>query len=552
MAVIAGVAARAWVWTHRGSLFLDEASLALNVLVRGFPALTKPLDWGQAAPVGYLWVERGAFLAFGASELVLRAWSFLAGVATLPFTWFVGRRVAGARAAAFAVTALACSLIAIRYAAEMKPYAGDALAAIALAWLSLRVLDDLDDLSRWAWLGACGVAAVYLSLPSVFTLATVAAMLMRPAWMSGPRARRALAACGLAWCAAFGCEWLVVLRHSMRDPYLAEYWAPVMLDPSAPGLVARVLRAVASVAATPLRWEGSLAVAAIGVLAWVSGLVVAGRRSRVALVLLAGPVVLAGAASVAGVYPLSDRLAFFAAPAAMITVGVALDAVVRPATPAVTVVVAAALAAWVGTDGARIVRAPAALEPTRELFRGVAAAADSGHVPVYVFARAVPSWVYATTDWGAPDRARLDRYVALAGNVESPAHENFGRDGAVLPGTGDSLVVEWPGGARRELVGLAPGVRYRVVGPTSRDGPSPGWAREEAQRIRASARPAAWIAASHYFEGTPRDELQPLMDAVAAAGLVVADERRGGRDAIALRVELAPGALMRESGARRP
>ena len=546
----AGAAARAWVWTHRGSLFLDEASLALNVLARDFAGLARPLDWGQAAPVGYLWIERGAFLAFGPGEVALRAWSFVAGVAVLPLTWAVARRLAGLRAAAFSVTALACSLIAMRYAAEAKPYAGDALVAIAMTWLSLRVLDAMDDMPRWAWLGVAGVAAVYVSLPAVFTLAAVAATLAPPAWRSGPHPRRALAGCAVAWLAAFGLEWLVVLRHAVGDPYLTEYWAPVMLDPSQPALVARTLRAVASVGSTPLRWEASLADAAVGVAAWTWGVVVAGRRSRTALLLLAGPVAFATAASLLGLYPLSDRLAFFAAPAATIAVGMALDAIARPAAAATTVAVGVVVGVWVGADGARVVREPGSLEPTRELFRGVAAAADSANAPVYVFARAVPSWVYATTDWRAPNRTRLERYVALAGNVRSPGHENFSRDGAVPAGAGDSFVVDWPGGARQEIVGLAPGVRYRVAGPTSRDRPSPGWACEEARRIRAAARPVVWIAASHYFEDTPGDELRPLMDAIATAGLLVAEERRGGRNAIALRVEPAPTAGVRERRGR--
>ncbi|MEA3244579.1 MAG: glycosyltransferase family 39 protein, partial [Gemmatimonadota bacterium] len=363
VAIVAGIAARTWVWTHRGSLFLDEASLALNVLARGFGGLAHPLDWGQAAPVGYLWVERAAFLMFGAGETALRGWSFVAGVATLPLTWLVARRLAGARAAAFAVTALAGSLLALRYAAEVKPYAGDALAAVGLIWLGLRVHDDPGSARRWGWLGACGVVAVFVSLPSVFTLAAVGVALAGAAWRRGVAARVGLAACGTAWVVAFGAEWFAVLRHSVGDPYLTEYWAPVMLDPSQPALMARMFRAAASVAATPLRWEGSLAAAAAGVGAWACGLAVMARRSRTGLVLLGAPVAFAAAASIAGVYPLSDRLAFFAAPAAMIAVGVALDAVVRPVRPAITVAAVALLAAWVGLDGALVVRSPGSLEP---------------------------------------------------------------------------------------------------------------------------------------------------------------------------------------------
>jgi hypothetical protein len=46
----------------------------------------------------------------------------------------------------------------------------------------------------------------------------------------------------------------------------------------------------------------------------------------------------------------------------------------------------------------------------------------------------------------------------------------------------------------------------------------------------------AWVVASHFYEGTPRDELAPLVGALRTAGLTVAEERRTGRDALALRV----------------
>ena len=91
------------------------------------------------------------------------------------------------------------------------------------------------------------------------------------------------------------------------------------------------------------------------------------------------------------------------------------------------------------------------------------------------------------------------------------------------------------GGRLRELIGLAPGVRYRIAGPMSADLPSPGWAAEEAQRMAAAALPDVWLVASHFFGGRTNDELRPLVDAARAAGLELTEERRAGRDVIAIR-----------------
>ena len=47
------------------SLWLDEASLALNIISKDFIGLTKPLDYDQVAPIGFLFIERISVLIFG-------------------------------------------------------------------------------------------------------------------------------------------------------------------------------------------------------------------------------------------------------------------------------------------------------------------------------------------------------------------------------------------------------------------------------------------------------------------------------------------------------
>lgn len=553
VAIVVGVAVRVWVLSQRGSLFLDEALLALNVLARDFRGLTQPLDWAQAAPIGFLWATRALTVAMGPGEVALRIVPFVAGSLAVAFTWLAGRRLATARAAALATVALACSLIAIRYSAEAKPYASDACATLVIAWLAARTLEQPRAWVRWAALGVSGVLAVCVSLPTVFVLAAAGLALARAAWRGGRATRAALVACVGAWLATFGALWFGGLRSAAGATYLRENWGPVMLDPSAADFPARVIRALASVVATALQWTGSLTVTMWAILALLVGLIVVSRRSLTAGILLGGPLAAAALASVAGMYPLSDRLAHFASPLALIAAATAVDALLAQAVGSRAVHTgraspdsarhrhdlaiagaAALLAAWVGRDGWRIVHDPGALEPTHALFTSVRTDARRTSTPVYVFARAIPAWVYVTTDWRSMDHARFDRYLRLAGPIDGPAQENLARPRAVAPDEGDSLV--YRDGSTTELLGLAPGVRYRVVGPMSADGPSPGWADEEAGRLAAVAHPAVWLVASHFFEGTVRDELRPLTDAARARGLRIAEERRGGRDAVALRL----------------
>jgi hypothetical protein len=548
-AIVLGFVARTWALTQRGSLWLDEASLALNVLTRGYGELLRPLDWGQAAPVGFLWLERVIASHAAVPDLWLRLIPWAAGVALPWLVWRLGRRLIGTGAGALAAVAAAGSLLALRYSTEAKPYATDAAVAAALMLLAAEVRAEPRSGRRWRLLGAAAVVAVWLSLPAVFVVAGVAAaMLVNREVREARQARRVgLPALGAAML-LFGLLWLTTYHGGAASSVLRAYWQPVMLDLSADDRAIRVLRVLMELTWIPLRWTGSLLGTAVGIGVWLAGLrVVAQRRGSDAL-LLGAPIALAMLASSIGAYPLSDRLAFFAVPGVWVAQAAAVTAVrnvllsrrsaltnARIATVFV-VLAALGLAVWQSTDSDRFLRTPGTLEPTRALWAAVDA--EAGATPIYVFARAAPAWLLATGDGAWRGDERLKRWTALAGRAGAPGYENARRDRAVRPGEGDSLVVQF--GGRTELVGLSPGIEYRIAGAPSAETPSAGWAAEEARRIAAAARPEIWLVASHFFAGSGRNELRPLVEAAALAGLQVVEERRAGGDVIALRLTRAP------------
>lgn len=544
-AIVLGAAVRVWALSHRGSLWLDEASLALNVLTRPFGALLHPLDWGQAAPVGFLWFERALTLHTDVPDLWLRILPSLSGAALPWLLWRLGRRFVGTAAGALAAVTAAGSLLALRYSTEAKPYASDAAVAATLLLLACEVSDAPQRMRRWWALGAGVLLAVLLSLPAVFVIAAVAAFLATDREARATRGARTVAAPAFVLAAAlFGVLWSLAYRASAASSTLQAYWAPVMLDVTADDRVVRVVRVLMELTWIPLRWTGSLLGTTVGVALWFSGLLVIARRRRASLVLVAGPVLLAMAASVIGAYPLSDRLAFFAVPGVWVAQAAALvgvrnalltkrSVVANARLAAVFVVlVAAAVAVWQSTDSDRFLRDPGSLEPTRQLFAKVDE--DAAATPVYVFARSAPAWLLATHE-GAWDRnPRLERWTALAGVAGGPGYENSARSRRVRHGEGDSLTVATT--ARTELIGLAPGIEYHIAGAPTAEQPTAGWAEEEARRLMAVARPDVWIVASHFFAGSPRNELRPLIEAAAAAGLRVVEERHAGNDVIAVRL----------------
>ena len=170
--VVWGIALRLLRYGLCFPLYGDEGSLAANFLDRDFSSVFRPLDYGQIAPLGFLWGELLAVKLVGFSEYSLRLLPFLASVTSLGVFAFFARRFCGQNlAAALAVAVFAVSAILIRYSAEIKPYSFDLLVAILILYVGVKVIEGEKD-SRLLWLLALFVpVAALVSLPSLFVLA---------------------------------------------------------------------------------------------------------------------------------------------------------------------------------------------------------------------------------------------------------------------------------------------------------------------------------------------------------------------------------------------
>ena len=141
-AILLGLALRLVQYAANRSLWFDEAMLALNILHRSAASLTATLDFNQVAPIGFLETEKLATHAFGASELALRLFPLLMGLASVPLFACVALRVLAPAAAAFATFLFACAPGAIYYSSEVKQYSGDVAVGVTLLALAFVDLDQ--------------------------------------------------------------------------------------------------------------------------------------------------------------------------------------------------------------------------------------------------------------------------------------------------------------------------------------------------------------------------------------------------------------------------
>ena len=162
------------------SLWLDEILLTQNFINRGFGELLKPLDNGQIAPIGYLFIVKTSVSIFGLSELSLRLPSFLAGCITLlTLRYYVQKKMDGAfQYLFFGITFLILSDYFVYYTSEVKQYIFDVMVTSLLITWSLLYSFKGKPNKKWIIGSLIGIMAAWLSNISFIPMMLCSAILL--------------------------------------------------------------------------------------------------------------------------------------------------------------------------------------------------------------------------------------------------------------------------------------------------------------------------------------------------------------------------------------
>jgi 4-amino-4-deoxy-L-arabinose transferase-like glycosyltransferase len=225
-AVVAfGVLLRAAQFLFNPALYVDEGALALNIMSRSFAGLARPLDSNQAAPLGFLALEKVALLAFGDGEYSLRLFPFIFSVAALFLFRQVARRCLSPWAVPIALAFFSVSGHVIYYAAQIKQYSSDVCITILIVLIGLEVAKKELTARRAALLSTVGAAAAWFSHPSVFVLAGAGTALLMAALRGRDWARFwRLTACCAIWVMSFAAFYIISLRNLSANQTLENSW----------------------------------------------------------------------------------------------------------------------------------------------------------------------------------------------------------------------------------------------------------------------------------------------------------------------------------------
>ncbi|MBV8906999.1 MAG: glycosyltransferase family 39 protein [Acidobacteriia bacterium] len=378
-----------------GSLWHDEACLALNIVQRNFFQLLKPLDYDQVSPIGYLWIEKAVTLLLGSSEAALRLPSLLASLAVLVLIALLANRLFGIWCAIVATAAIAVSPLWIYYAAELKSYSLDAaLALCILLWLQ-SLLSNTPHSRHWYYFLASAAVALFLSESIVLVLVSIAAALA----IASPRKYRpqaaALAAISLI---VAGALYFAVYRAESHGVFLKGYWAQYEIALATPGFKTRLSSSFFEMFSRSLdslapysRTSVNILLAGLG--AWLA----LRRRQLVWIVALVCPFLLLFLASFAGAYPIAPRTILFALPLLILLIAIQVawlaQAIIgRRAIwlAPCTLVLLAFLARGVSLSNAKL--SPEFPRVSKEAVGAYQSRRDCD--PLYVFSSSMPVWLF--------------------------------------------------------------------------------------------------------------------------------------------------------------
>jgi hypothetical protein len=318
--VCLGVLLRFGFLWFRGTLWLDEVLVALNMRESPSFLLKGDLFYMQRAPIGWLMLEKAFFRIVRHSDTGLRLPSLLAGSAALVIFADAARRVLKPFAALTVVSIMAFAPFPVYYSTELKHYSFELIAACIACNLLARSVYYQN------WTRLALLFNVSMSVAALFGVAySVVAALVAPAMAGGAKdwksfVRRLL--CLVPWSAFALAEfaWMSTRYGPEVDHFFREFWSvgfwPVL--PLGPETLL-----------WPTRWfagllqdiAGHLFPAVIGGLCILPGCVgILAKQNRVGLAML-GAVSLSLLISALGYYPPIGRLALILHPCLLLVIG---------------------------------------------------------------------------------------------------------------------------------------------------------------------------------------------------------------------------------------
>lgn len=307
-----GVLVRTVQYFANRSLWADEAVLALNLVDRSYSELFQPLDYNQAAPIGFLLVEKLSIQILGNTEYALRFFPFLCGIASLFWFYEIAKSLLDRRAVPIALALFVSLEYLVYYASEVKQYSTDVAVAVGLCWAMLSLIEQKFSARQLFFYAVTGAVTIWLSHPAIFVLASLGMIGLIRAIRSRSRlAILSVVGIGSIWLLSFLGFYLISLSAIGDNSDLVDSWGKGFMPSlwAIDWLFDRLLKFFDRPLGFPDNFIGDIAFIFCGI-----GSFAMWKRNRESFSIVFLPVVFTLIASYLKKYPFRDRLLLFLAP----------------------------------------------------------------------------------------------------------------------------------------------------------------------------------------------------------------------------------------------
>jgi len=322
-------AARAVQFIANRSLWIDECFIALNLRSRDLFALIRPLDYDQAAPIGFLMVEKFAVSVLGDSEHMLRLFPLLAGILSIFLFLNLAKRYVSGIEINIALILFSISTPLIYYSSEAKQYSSDVLITLSLLIFGYRFIESNDG-SRWMRaliLAFAGAIAIWAAYPSIFVMPGILIAAIITSRNKQRPIFREIVGISFVWAASFLASYFISLRHITTNTHLHSVWegsfAPI--PPGSLGDIRWIINALLQVTEYP----GGFALYGLGSFLLILGLMVLYRNHKPGFIMMFSPFIAALAASAVHKYPFADRLLLFLVPIMLLCISLGVVWIIK-------------------------------------------------------------------------------------------------------------------------------------------------------------------------------------------------------------------------------
>jgi len=306
-----GVLVRLSQYLANRSLWYDEAALALNIVNRSYLDLVKALDYNQAAPPLFLWIEKFNIQLLGNNEYALRFFPFICGIVSIFCFYKLAKYFTSGWVIVCAMILFSCLSQPVYFATEAKQYSSDL--AIALAF-SLWLFHLRHKPLRWQQkigLASLGAIAIWISHPIIFTLAGFELAYLALAKASE---RKSLILnrlpVYLVWLTSFALLYFLTISATLGNETLVNSWGKRY--PNSIFDIIWLLDSLGRFFHKPLGFLGK--VDGLAILPFLIGCIYYWRKQRGYFLVLAAPTVITLVASYLEKYPFRERLILFLVP----------------------------------------------------------------------------------------------------------------------------------------------------------------------------------------------------------------------------------------------